>query len=404
MPDVMQSDVRDHACLEGATRVRIMHVLHRLATGGTEKNVGKLVEGLDSRIFEQTVCTVVSGRELRLDNARVVSLSRPASRPGFLVPHFYRLFRAERPDVVHSRNWGTIEAVVAARLAGVPAVIHSEHGRDLQTMGRQPLRRRVFRRACFGWADRVFAVSRELAEFYASQLGIPAERLRVLPNGVNTAQFRRRSEWRTECRERLGVRCNTLVVGAVSRLDPVKDHLTLLRAAELSLSQGVDLFLAIVGEGVCRSALERELLARPILAGRVKFTGEVRNVAEWLNGFDVFALPSLSEGMSNTLLEAMSVGVPPVATRVGGNPEVIEDGHSGILFEPRDFKALAACLQKLASEPKWRMHLAENCRCRIAAHFGLDSMIRSYSGMYQEVVGRRRRGAATASATVGEGI
>ncbi len=403
MPELMQSEVQDYAHVGGAARIRIMHILHCLATGGTEKNVAKLVEGLDGRVFEQTVCTVVSGRELRVENARVVSLSRSASRAGFLVPHFYRLFRAERPDIVHSRNWGTIEAVVAARLAGVAAVIHSEHGRDLQTMGRQPWRRRVFRRACYRWADRVFTVSRELAEFYSAQLGIPAERLRVVPNGVNTAQFRRRPEWRAEFRQRLGVSSDTLVVGVVSRLDPVKDHVTLLRAAELSLNRGVDLCLVIVGDGVCRTALEREVLARPALAKRVKFAGEVSNVAEWLNGFDVFALPSLSEGMSNTLLEAMSVGVPPVATRVGGNPEVIEDGHSGILFEPGDCKALAACLQKLASEPEWRMQLAENCRCRIATHFGLDSMIRSYSGMYEEVFSRRRRGRAPAT-IVGEGV
>ena len=404
MPELMQREMQNLAHLAGVAPIRVMHVLHRLATGGTEKTVGKLIEGLDRRVFEQTVCTVVSGTELRMDNARVISLSRPPSRPGFLVPHFYRLFRAERPDIVHSRNWGTIEAVVAARLAGVPAVIHSEHGRDMQTMGPQPWRRRVFRRVCYGWADCVFTVSRELAEFYSLQLAIPAERLRVVPNGVNTAQFRRHPEWRAECRRRLGVSSDTLVVGAVSRLDPVKDHVTLLRATELALSWGVDLCLAIVGDGVCRPALERDLLARPVLAGRVKLTGEVENVAEWLNGFDVFALPSLSEGMSNTLLEAMSVGVPPVATRVGGNPEVIEDGHSGLLFEPGDYKTLAACLQKLASQPEWRMQLAENCRSRIATHFALDGMIRSYTGMYQEVWRNRRQGAATPATIVGEGV
>ena len=386
MPELMQSELMHPAVGSRTAHIRIMHILHRLATGGTEKNVRKLLEGLDAGAFEQTVCTVVPDVELSVGDARVVTLARPPLNPGFLVPHFYRLFRRERPDVVHSRNWGTMEAVVAARLAGVPAVIHSEHGRDLQTMGRQPWRRRMFRRACYRWADRVFAVSQELAEFYSAQLNIPLERLEVVPNGVNTAEFRPSPEWRVEFRRRLGVGPETLVVGAVSRLDPVKDHFTLLRAAELAVDSGVDLCLVIVGDGVCRPALQRELAARPALAGRARFIGEVSNVAEWLNSFDVFALPSLSEGMSNTLLEAMAVGVPPVATRVGGNSEVIEDGLSGVQFNPGDYQTLAACLQKMASAPEWRLQLGENSRRRVAARFSLSRMMQAYSQMYNDVV------------------
>lgn len=385
MPELMQSEIERPAVGSRTPRIRIMHILHRLATGGTEKNVRKLLEGLDAGAFDQTVCTVVPEVELSVGNARVVTLARPHLKPGFLVPHFYRLFRRERPDVVHSRNWGTMEAVVAARLAGVPAVIHSEHGRDLQTMGRQPWRRRVFRRACYRWADRVFAVSQELADFYSAQLGIPVERLEVVPNGVNTAEFRPCPEWRIEFRRRLGVGPETLVVGAVSRLDPVKDHLTLLRAAELAVASGVDLCLVIVGDGICRPALQRELAARPGLAGRARFIGEVNNVAEWLNSFDVFALPSLSEGMSNTLLEAMAVGVPPLATRVGGNSEVIEDGFSGVQFNPGDYQSLATCLQKMASAPEWRLQLGENSRRRVAARFSLARMMQAYSQMYNDV-------------------
>jgi sugar transferase (PEP-CTERM/EpsH1 system associated) len=399
MPELLQSEMACSAATPVPAPIRIMHVLHRLATGGTENNVRKLLQGLDATAFEQTICTVVGGVDLPVGSARVVTLGRPAHNPGFLVPHFYRLFRRERPDIVHSRNWGTIEAVIAARLAGVPAVIHSEHGRDLQTMGRAPWRRRVFRRACYAWAGRVFAVSRELAEFYSTQLGIPAERLEVVPNGVDTTEFRPRPEWRLEFRLRLGVPPGTLVVGAVSRLDPVKDHLTLFRAAEMAANSGLDLCLVVVGEGVCRPALERDLLARPSLAGRVRFIGEVGNVAEWLNSFDVFALPSLSEGMSNTLLEAMAVGVPPVATCVGGNPEVIGEGCSGILFEPGDFRALAAALQKMANEPEWRLQLADNCRRRVAARFSLACMMQSYSRMYKEVSRRTGRAEPALSRT-----
>lgn len=392
MPELMQSESVTRPGTElGTAHVRVMHILHRLATGGTEKNVLKLVQGLDAGVFEQTVCTVVRDAELAVNGARVVTLARPAAKPGLLVPHFVRLFRRERPDIVHARNWGTIEAVVAARLAGVPAVVYSEHGRDLQTMGRQPWRRRAFRRVCYRWADRVFAVSQELAEFYSAQLGVPREGLQVVPNGVDTNEFRPHPASRIEFRRRLAVSPETMVVGAVSRLDPVKDHVTLLRAAELAVNSGVDLCLAVVGDGVCRPALQKEAAARPALAGRVQFIGEVSDVAGWLNSFDVFALPSLSEGMSNTLLEAMAVGVPPVASRVGGNPELIEDGRSGILFHPGDAQALAECLRKLASAPEWRQQMGENSRQRVAARFSLIQMMQAYSQLYSEVLTRTGR-------------
>src|SRR6185437_9355461 len=157
---------------------------------------------------------------------RITSLGRTPGRSSWLFADYYRIFSRERPDIVHSRNWGTIEAVPAARLAHVPGVIHSEHGLDLQTMGRQPWRRRMLRRLCYRWAGRVFAVSQELRHYYSQQLDVPASRLGVIPNGVETQYFRPDPDLRRRVRQTLGVSPETLIVGAVGRLDPVKDHRT----------------------------------------------------------------------------------------------------------------------------------------------------------------------------------
>jgi len=127
---------------------------------------------------------------------------------------------------------------------------------------------------------------------------------------------------------------------------------------------------------------------RKVLRERTVLAGEILDVPRWLNSFDAFALPSLAEGMSNTLLEAMAVGIAPLASRVGGNPEVIEEGRSGLLFEAGDSEALAAHLKTLALDAKWRRQLGENARQRADAGFSLQRMLQNYERMYLGVLRR----------------
>jgi glycosyltransferase involved in cell wall biosynthesis len=248
----------------------------------------------------------------------------------------------------------------------------------------------MLRRLCFRWADCVFAVSRGLRDYYASELGILENQLGIVPNGVDTERFRYDPDARTQLRQKLTIGLDTMVVGTVARLDPVKDHRTLFRAAELALSRGVPLRLVIVGDGPERATLEHDIQRRPLLCEQTLFAGEARNIARWLNSFDVFALPSLAEGMSNTLLEAMAVGVPPVASRVGGNPEVIEDGRSGLLFEARDAETLAVYLQELALNREWRHSLGTKARQRVQSCFSLQGMLDNYTQLYEGVLRNRR--------------
>jgi sugar transferase (PEP-CTERM/EpsH1 system associated) len=370
------------------SRLRIMHVIDSLGTGGTEEGIRKLLTGLDPFAFEQMVCTVSPSPQIDAKSgSRLISLGRSKSGRQFLVGSLKAVFERERPDVVHSRNWGAIEAVVAARMARVRTVIHSEHGLESSTYRRQPWRRNVIRRLCFGWADRVFVVSCALRTYYARQLRIRESSVEMIPNGVDTERFRPQEDLRRTARRTLGVGPDTLVIGTVGRLDPIKDHLTLFRAMDLFLCMGLPFQLVIVGDGPERKALEDELQARTSLGGRTSFVGETSDIVSQLNSFDIFVLPSLAEGMSNALLEAMSVELACVATRVGGNSELVEDGKSGLLFEAGDSKTLASHLKTLALRSDLRRDFGRNARSRVESCFSLSRMLSNYARLYEGALG-----------------
>lgn len=369
------------------SRIRIMHVIRSLGTGGTEGGLRKLLIGLDPDIFEQTVCTVLQAPPVEPQSgARTLSLTLPPGTGGLLLPRFMQVFLRERPHIVHSRNWGTIEAVPAARLARVPVVVHSEHGLDVHTIKQQLWRRRVFRRACFRWSDRAFTVSQGLKDYYVQHLGRAAERMQVISNGVDTEHFRPDRQARESVRRQLDIGADVLVVGTVGRLDPVKDHRTLFRAAEMAIVKGARIRLVIVGDGEERARLEADIRSRPALREFTVFAGEQQDPAPWLNSFDVFALPSLAEGMSNTLLEAMATGVAPVASLVGGNAEVIVEGQSGLLFPAGDAGALNGCLTKLAFDASLRHQMGLEARLRVERYFSLQAMLRNYAQLYGDTL------------------
>jgi sugar transferase (PEP-CTERM/EpsH1 system associated) len=367
--------------------IRITHVVRTLATGGTETVVRKLVSSLDPERFQQRVITLISSSGVQPEGT--ICLNYAPGEAAFLVPRLARVFRRERPDIVHSRNWATIEAVIAAKLAGVRAIVHSEHGRDQNTLGPQPWRRRFFRRISYASADRVFCVSEELRDYYARQLGMRRSAFDVISNGVDVDQFHPDAHMRSESRARLGAADCTIVIGTIGRLDPVKDQRTLVRAAGRALAGGIDLLLVIVGDGPERDNLKQELSRWPGLPQRAVFAGEVKNIANWLNAFDIFVLPSFSEGMSNTLLEAMAVGVASIATNVGSNAEVVEDGQSGLLVQPGDPESMCDKLMRLASQEAWRLQLGRNARERAAAQFSIGRMFRRYEDLYSGLMERR---------------
>lgn len=369
-------------------RIRVLHLVYKFSTGGAEIGIQKIVRGLDPRRFEHVICSIASGYRTDLDlPARIVSLERPPERTGFLVPALAQLFRRERPDIVHSRNWGTIEGVLAARLAGVPAAVHAEHGRNLSELAGEPLRRRLFRRLSYSLADAVMTVSDEMRQHYSRTTGFPAEKIEVVLDGVDTARFARDEGARGRVRAELGAADSTLVVGTVARLDAVKDLGTLLRGVELAMERGVDCRVVIVGDGPERAELERRAAASVQLADKVRFTGTQDDVRPWLAAMDTFVLSSLFEGISVALLEAMLMGAVPVVTAVGGNTEVVEHGVNGLVFRPQAPTELAGKLECLTSV-QLRASLAASAKSKIQAQYSLGRTLERYEKVYLSALGQ----------------
>jgi sugar transferase (PEP-CTERM/EpsH1 system associated) len=393
-PDYFQKMTREPANKRSQqTRLRVLHVIDRLLVGGTEVGILKVIRGLSDDCFEHRICTIRGFDEgfARSEGFQGQIYVAGARNSGFqfLLGRLAKTMRDFRPHIVHSRNWGAIETLPAARLSGVPIAIHSEHGYELDMLKGLPKRRRVFRRIAYAAADAVFTVTEELRAYHAHQAWLPMERIRVLPNGVDTSRFAYRHQEREELRQRLGFEDGSIVLGSVGRLVPIKDHTTLLQAGEILLGRGIPVKVLLVGSGPELEKHKKFVSRSTRLSGRVVFVGEASEVPALLNAMDVFVLPSLSEGMSNTVMEAMATSLPTVVTGVGGNPELVENERSGWLFKPGDVRGLVEILERLAHDPKRRHELGQAARERVADQFSLDAMICRYRDLYFELATKR---------------
>lgn len=359
--------------------VRVMHVVFAFHPGGMELGVLKLVNGLDPRTVRSAVCSTRPARELGSLLAPHVPLFELRRRDGNdprLVWQLYRLFRRERPHIVHTHAWGTlVEGLVAARLAGVPAVVHGEHG-TLQLRRRQ----RLVQRWCWSRVDCLLSVSTRLAERMAHDVGFPPDRVRTIHNGVELSRFTGQPS-RADARAALGLPTDAPVVGALGRLVAVKDHATLLDAAARLVRHGLNLFVIIAGEGPLRQATEERAAALGI-ADRVRLLGHRRDVETVLGAVDVFVLPSRSEGLNNTILEAMAAGLPVVATHVGGADEMVMDGVTGLLVPPGSDEPLATALRRLCDDRGLAADLGRAGRARVEREFDLVKTVQKYERLY----------------------
>jgi len=372
--------------------IRIMHVVDTLKTGGLESGVVRLIRSLDPERFEHRLCAMRSlgplADQLPPDRVKVFCLDNDT--PGFSIQAgaLARHIRETKPHIVHSRNWGTIEAIPAGWYTRSCALVHSEHG--LESVGPEPIRRRCFRRLAFHLADRVFSVSYQLRDWYARSIGFPANRIGVIHNGVDTQRFTPRPQERIHARARLGIEAGEFSIGAVGRLEPVKDLFTLLRALAACGRNLGQWRLLLAGKGREESSLRNFVNDHPEIRNRVVFLGEVgsQTVPDLLNALDLYVLPSITEGICNALLEAMATALPVIASATGGNPEVVVAGESGLLFPVGDPRALAERLELLCLHPELRTQTGQRARQRILEHFSLESMVRQYERLYTSLAPR----------------
>jgi len=369
---------------DGARRPRIAQVVPSFRVGGLENVVVRLVRHLAPLADQALVTPGGSGpvTERLPAGIGIFPLGETRRPDRWLALRMAGLFRTLRPDIVHTRNWTCIDAIIGARLAGVPVVIHGEHGRDAADPDGRNLRRRQVRRLLFPFVTECVTVSGDLGRWLVEQVRVPARKVRTIYNGVDTARFAPGD--RAAARLALGIPADAAVAGTVGRLDPVKDHAGLIHAFTRTRRAGTRA-LVIAGDGPVRRDLER-LIGELGVGDRVRLLGEREDVPSILQALDVFVLPSLGEGMSNAILEAMATGLPVIATRVGGNVELVRDGITGRLIEPRRPDVLAEALDAYLGQPALaRAHGAAG-RARADGEFGLERMLAGYATLYRQYV------------------
>ena len=372
-----------------ARAASVLHVVLSLSPGGTERLVVEMVRRRRSS-QPMAVCCLdgpgLWGEELRAEGVPLTALHRgPGFQPA-LGAQIARIARSHGATVLHCHHYSPFVYGCLARLHDASLrVVFTEHGRlnDAPPSRKRRLVNTVLSRV----PHRIYAVSANLRGHLVAE-GFPADRTGVILNGIDPLGAPT-SEAEQAARRSLGVAADAFVVGAVGRLDPVKGLPVLIRAFDALAPRMPGAVLVLVGDGPERAALEQQASACGA-ADRIRFAGHRADVRQLLPAFDVLVNSSIYEGVSLTILEAMAAERPIVATAVGGTPEVVVDGTTGLLIPPDSPAALERALSEVAGRPGQAREMGRAARRRVLEQFTLDRMVGAYADIYEQVQERTR--------------
>jgi len=391
-----QERVGGPATAAADTRPLVLHVIHHLVMGGLENGLVNLINTMPAERYRHAILCVENYNDFRLriqrQDVEVYALHR--SRIGIWRTRLemLRLCRRLKPAIVHSRNMSGLDALLPARLAGVRACVHGEHGWDVGDLDGSQWKPALLRRLHAPLIDRYITVSQDLARYLARRVGVAQPRIKQVYNGVDTARFVPRAAGAPRPALPDGFAApDDILIGTVGRLQPVKDQATLLRGFARLRDTQPELWprlrLAVVGSGPLEQALH-DLAAQLGVQRQVWLSGARDDVPAILASFDVFVLPSLSEGISNTILEAMACGLPVLATGVGGNLELVRDGACGRYFRPGDVDGLAALLAAYGGDAGLRSAHGAASRKIAVEQFSMAAMVNNYMAVYDSAAPR----------------
>ena len=358
----------------------VMHVLFRFSIGGLENGIVNLVNGLDHARYRHCIVCLDDYDEqfLQRMHSGTVEMHALHKRPGQdlrVWQRLWQLLRTVRPDVLHTRNFAALELQTLGWLAQVRGRVHGEHGWDVHDLDGSRARSRLARRVFGAGVRRFVALSRHLQSYLVNDVGIAADKVSQIYNGVSTEVFQPQSA-RAQ---------RPLVIGTVGRMKTVKNQTFLCRAYVDLISRRPRLAsvtrLRLVGDGPLRADCAA-VIATAGCADLVEFVGASAQVAVELRAMDIFVLPSLAEGISNTILEAMASGLPVIATAVGGNPELVADDVTGQLVAVDDVAALSVAIERYIDTPQLRITHGARGRALAIERFSLSRMIAAYDELY----------------------
>ena len=348
--------------------MNIMHVVLSLEYGGLEKVVIDLASHLNNSRFKVTICCLDRlgdlAEEAKKNGIKVIFVKR---KPGinFSLPlRLRRVFKDEKIDIVHTHNHAAmLYGTLGAKLAGIHKIFNTIHGREKKIKNS-----RIWSLA-WKMNSKIIAISEDAKRELVKNTRIDYERIDVIYNGIDMSKFKK-SE------------VNGNIIGTVSRLSPEKDNFTMLEAFSKVAEEIDSARLTIAGDGPLKESLKAKVESLK-LGGKVRFLGFRNDIPEVLSGFSVFALFSLTEGISISLLEALASGKPVVATNVGGNPEVVVDGITGLLVPPKEPERMAEAIIKILLDKEMAGRMGEVGRKRVEEKFSLERMVKEYQEIYE---------------------
>ena len=367
----------------------VVHLIYRFDFGGLETLVAECINRMPARQYRHAIVCLTGYTEfatkISRDDVQIIALDKP---PGLgLGTHLklWKLLRQLKPAVLHSYNLAAVEYACTAALAGVPVRVHAEHGRDAADPHGLNRKHNLLRRGVTPFIDRYIPVSDDLQRWLRQVVGVPDAKTLLIANGVDTERFapRQRDYPRRE-----------FVIGTVGRIQDVKNHSGLidafLRLREILPEDAGRLRLAIIGDGPLLPRI-REKVDAAGLQDVVWLPGSRTDIAELMADFDVFALPSIAEGTPVTILEAMACGLPVVASRVGGIPEVVQEGVTGLMPPPSDTEALASALAVYVQDPQLAARHGAAGRERVEKSNSIAAMVAGYAGLYDTLRAMKTR-------------
>lgn len=372
-------------------RPLVVHLLHRFDVGGLENGVVNLINRMPEQAYRHRVLalTEVTSFRQRLRRADVdcIALGKQPGHGAWEYPRLVRLLRQWRPAVVHTRNLGPLEMQVAAALAGVPARVHGEHGRELDDLNGDNRRYQWVRRVYSPFVHRYVALSRDLERYLVERVGLSPRRITQIYNGVDDTLFSPSTAGPIPLPGAPPRGADECWIGTVGRMQGVKNQTLLaqafVHAVALDPAIRSKLRLVMVGDGPLLAAC-RTILDDAGLGDRSWLPGERSDVADVMRGLDCFVLPSRAEGISNTILEAMASGLPVIATDVGGNPELVEDRTTGRIVPAGEVEPLAQAMLAFARDSAMRKACGDAGRQRVERSFSLRAMVAAYQQLYDE--------------------
>ena len=365
-------------------RTRVVYMAHAFMVGGAEEMVLNLVRHLPER-FEPVVCCINQagpiGEEIEKTGVpfHVFHLDPGVRRP-LHVLEIQRRLRELKPDIVHTfLLTASLYGRLAAILAGVPIVIGTEVNIYENKRPHHALAERLLMRG----TDRVVVSAESVRDFYIKQVHAAPAKVDVIYNAVDFSQLQTTTS-REALRASVGVPAGAPLAGIIARLTEQKAHRYLFEA--MASTPGLEAtHLLVVGDGELRDEL-RAMSERLGLSARVHFLGGRRDLGDLLAAIDVFVMPSLWEGLPLSMVLAMGAGLPVVATRVAGIPEVVQDGTTGLLVPPADAPAFGAALARLIADPGLRQEMGAAASAFVRPRFGIDGYVASVSDLYDRLL------------------